>query len=542
VELAKALGVGDWGVTIGCSRRGPWAAGRRWRTARSCFGPTAVRRKSSCESGAERRLRPATSIVWKKAGVGVARDERASVVALTTAAQEGRADAQWMLGELMLTLAAKPSHVREAMQWLEKAAAQGHCRAMLQLAQKSDLPGALAWYEKAASLGSAQGMWRLAGCCRDGLGTAKDMRNAAFWTLKAADQGLAEAVEVAGDVARKFPEQRVAVNAQLRQDRISALHWFRDRGFGVTGLEVLEWIKTAAAYGVAYGQCVMGTTLLHGSTVNEVPKDEKQAAAWLAKSAKQGDARAQYELAWCHIRATGVAQNFGKAEELFLQAPTQGHAASQLEVGLRCFEERRAAGARVWLTRTAEQGLAEAQCVLGHCMLLGQCMPKDQAAAVLWFRESSEQRLATGMFCLGLCLKRGRGVARDDRAAVDWFEKAAAAGDVCAHFYLGICHFKGQGVEKNATRGFTSISNASVHLSFADRCMAVCLVSGLGCGKDYKWAMAAYLRSEQRFDRRDSSGDLLELRRLARDPMRVVDECEVWAWVRPPKLLGASSR
>lgn len=78
-----------------------------------------------------------------------------------------------------------------------------------------------------------------------------------------------------------------------------------------------------------------------------------------------------------------------------------------------------------WVTRSAEQGNAEAQCVLGR-------ETTDTKKAVKWLTKSAEQGNGVAQRELGYCYVKGKGVTKDDKEAFKWFTKSAEQGDESA--------------------------------------------------------------------------------------------------------------
>ena len=111
-------------------------------------------------------------------------------------AQLGSADSQFEYGMLLV-----PSEPREAIRWLEKAAAQGHLNAVLELVEvyrgERGLPGkpelATAWYQKAAERGHVQSQLTLARRLAAGIGAPVNHGRAAKLFEAAADAGNADA-------------------------------------------------------------------------------------------------------------------------------------------------------------------------------------------------------------------------------------------------------------------------------------------------------------------------------------------------------------
>ena len=99
--------------------------------------------------------------------------------------------------------------------------------------------------------------------------------------------------------------------------------------------------------------------------------------------------------------------------------------------------------------KAAEQGLAEAQNVLGVMYLHGRGVAQDDQQAVAWFRKAAEQGDVDAQGRLGGMYFHGRGVAQDDKQAVAWTRKAAEQGDAKAQGRLGTMYFHGIGVAQD---------------------------------------------------------------------------------------------
>ena len=80
--------------------------------------------------------------------------------------------------------------------------------------------------------------------------------------------------------------------------------------------------------------------------------------------------------------------------------------------------------------KAAEQGLAEAQIVLGAMYFQGRGVAQDYKQAVAWTRKAAEQGHAQAQGVLGAMYFHGRGVAQDYKLAYVWSSVSAANGDV----------------------------------------------------------------------------------------------------------------
>ncbi len=110
--------------------------------------------------------------------------------------------------------------------------------------------------------------------------------------------------------------------------------------------------------------------------------------------AKQGNAKAQYNLGLMYRKGQGVPKDDAEA------------------VG--------------WWRKAAEQGNAGAQNNLGVMYRNGHGVPQDYAKAVGWYRKAAEQGYATAQHNLGVMYGKGLGVPQDEAQAHMWLNLAAS--------------------------------------------------------------------------------------------------------------------
>lgn len=79
-----------------------------------------------------------------------------------------------------------------------------------------------------------------------------------------------------------------------------------------------------------------------------------------------------------------------------------------------------------WLLKAADQGLAEAQCNLGH-LYLNEIPGQGYEQAAPWFRKAADQGLTEAQEMLGFLYFLGRGVPRDYVQSYKWVTIAAAS-------------------------------------------------------------------------------------------------------------------
>ena len=167
-------------------------------------------------------------------------------------AEEGHADAQFLLGLMYREGRAVPQDSAEAVLWLEKAAAQGHSDARFFLARAyregrgvaQDFAEAARWFLAAAEQGHAKAAFTIGLMYRKGEGVRKDDREAARWYQKAALLGHAEARFTLGAVSEE--------GRGVEQDFVRAYAWYSLAE--TSGIELGAVLRQRAARRMTPGQ------------------------------------------------------------------------------------------------------------------------------------------------------------------------------------------------------------------------------------------------------------------------------------------------
>ncbi|MDP2786498.1 MAG: caspase family protein [Pseudomonadota bacterium] len=138
-------------------------------------------------------------------------------------------------------------------------------------------------------------------------------------------------------------------------------------------------------------------------------------------------------LAWAGFGeglAAYKAFNFATALKEWLPLAKQGDAKAQYNLGNMYNEglgvRKDATEAVKWYRKAAEQGNAEAQYNLGIMYTNGRGVRQDATEAVDWYRKAAEQGNASAQFGLGLFYAEGEGVRQDAAEAVKWYRMALA--------------------------------------------------------------------------------------------------------------------
>ncbi len=80
------------------------------------------------------------------------------------------------------------------------------------------------------------------------------------------------------------------------------------------------------------------------------------------------------------------------------------------------------------LRSAAEQGIVDAQALLGQLLLDGQGVAVDQVQALQWFKVASESNHPMAINMVGRCIENGWGIEANPADAVSWYKRAAELG------------------------------------------------------------------------------------------------------------------
>lgn len=141
--------------------------------------------------------------------------------------------------------------------------------------------------------------------------------------------------------------------------------------------------------------------------------DPAARVAWYENLAKQGDGKAQHDLAILYAKGEGTKEDFVKAA--------------------------------YWFREAAVQGVANAQYNLGVLYENGLGVAKDEVRALLWYHAAAELNHANAQYNFGIYFLDGRGgMQRNAREAVRWLKRAADQGVARALHVLGRIHEEGR--------------------------------------------------------------------------------------------------
>jgi len=110
----------------------------------------------------------------------------------------------------------------------------------------------------------------------------------------------------------------------------------------------------------------------------------------------------------------------------------------------------------------ADKGIASAQYSRGMCYAFGYGGPQDREKAFQWIRKAADQGFAEALCMLALAYQQGlAGMPQSDEEAVKALRKAAELGDSDAQYTLGVWYCTGTCLPENAQEGYKWIRLAA---------------------------------------------------------------------------------
>lgn len=232
-----------------------------------------------------------------------------------------------------------------------------------------------------------------------------------------------------------------------------ALAMMYDRGEGLANddRKALEWYTKSAQAGYDKAQLNLGFMYERGEGV---AKDARQSLHWFREAAIQGnpealarltelagggDAEAQFLVGSMHATGRGVEKNLEAARKWLAKAAKAGHVKSQYNLAVLLEEAGEEDQARQWYKKAAAQGHVKAAYNLGLLHL-----NEEPATAARYLGEAADRGHAPAQYQLALLCEEGRGVSVDRGKARKLFEAAARAGYAPAQVNLGSRYARGE--------------------------------------------------------------------------------------------------
>lgn len=157
-------------------------------------------------------------------------------------------------------------------------------------------------------------------------------------------------------------------------------------------------------------------------------------------------------------------KEFSRAMKIALSLAQQGIANAEYLVGAMYLEgegvENDFGKAFTWFSKAAEHGDADGQVALARMYRNGLGTQRDFPQALRWFGEAANSGSSEGAFEMANMFFSGEGTPQNYSEAVRWFKVSADRRHALASFHLGVLYAEGKGVEKDLESAFFYLSNA----------------------------------------------------------------------------------
>lgn len=269
---------------------------------------------------------------------------------------------------------------------------------------KKDLKQAAAWYRKAADNGNVDAQNNLGTAYWYGHGVLKDQEEAMSWWRLASNEGNAAAqtnlgmAYATGQGINKNMTKAINLWRKAAEQDNAQAQYYLGISYGKDDPRSYPWFRKAADQGVIKAQTAVGLAYENGIGV---AKDEEEAVLWYRKAADQQDVEAQLRLGDCYYYGVGVGKNMSKANQFYQKA--------------------------------VDQGNAEAQYNLGVSYWFGSGIAKNYVKAINLWKLAAQQGHSGAILNLGIAYQEGgKGVNKNDAYAYVLFNEASSKSEEAA--------------------------------------------------------------------------------------------------------------
>jgi len=197
-----------------------------------------------------------------------------------------------------------------------------------------------------------------------------------------------------------------------------------------------------------------------------VTADLNKAIYWYKKSSQQGNLAAQYVLATLYEKGAGIAQDNKEALSYYMLAAKQGDPTSQFQVG---YYFHHAIGTSqdikqslIWYNKAAKKGHINSQIALGELYQTGQGVEVDYKKSTKWYQQAATQNNAIAQYHLASLYEQGLGVKQDFAKAITLYQLSSNSNYSPSAYKLGLIYETGQGTDVDFKKAFTWFQQAAL--------------------------------------------------------------------------------
>jgi TPR repeat protein len=191
--------------------------------------------------------------------------------------------------------------------------------------------------------------------------------------------------------------------------------------------KIIKQLKPLAEQGDAKAQYNLGLTYTNYVKDGVRKKDYETAAKWLQKSANQGYANAQGDLATMYLTGRGVNENHKKAISLLKKSARQDYARAQYNLG-KIYEDGKFTlkdnkKAIKWYKKASNSDDTKVQIKASNSLGSIFFIDKNYKESFKWSLKAAEQKDASSQFRVGAMYAYGIGALEDLIKAKYWISK-----------------------------------------------------------------------------------------------------------------------
>lgn len=245
----------------------------------------------------------------------------------------------------------------------------------------------------------------------------------------------------------------------------------------------------------ADAQLLYGLAYLEGR--DGLKPDAEKAVYWLRRSARMGNAYAQFALGKAYANGQGVKRDLPHAVKWWRESAGNGNMQAQYRFGKALLYgqgiEKNTEQAIDWLTKSAGQNNVDAQILLGKMHAEGYAVTQDKAVARDWLSRAALLGSQDAISLLAVLKNITHFTTQVYHESADVLIKRAEAGDPQAEYELGIRYESGAwDVKQDKASALKWIRKAAEHENvIAMQTLANIYLHG-ELGVPSNWQQAAY--------------------------------------------------
>lgn len=248
----------------------------------------------------------------------------------------------------------------------------------------------------------------------------------AAFTMNKSDLRLAQA----GDVEAQYRLYRTLYFSDKAEDVKEAAKWRKkaaEQGHASAQNELADSYQGASWRLMAEGRFELGDSHLNEILV----QNQKDFISWHTKAAEQGHRHSQYELGNAYRLGDGLSKDMQEALRWYLKAAEQGYPLHQIQVA-EIYKSgdgvpKNTKEALEWYLRAAEQGSEWAMIIIAAGLRNGE-LPKNLKESLKWHLIMANEGQMDSQYCAGMMYLDGEGTPESYIDAYAWLSLAKTQG------------------------------------------------------------------------------------------------------------------